>query len=250
MAVEDRPRIALVADTRTASFGAWREVGLSAVWMHYVEALDRAGALPVIFPVIEAYAAAAEQVLDLVDGLLLTGGRDLDAASYGERPGPANEPGDRLRDRLELALADAALARDLPTLGVCRGMQILNVALAGGIDQHLDDPGSIHRGELGAFTSHPVRAVAGTRLASIMGSESTAVPSHHHQGTEPLAELFTAAAHSPDGLVEAAEVADREFCVAVLWHPEEDLDGGGARIYGALAEAASRRRAAETRVGA
>lgn len=238
----ERARIGLVADTRVASFGAWSEVELSAVWHHYIEALDRARALPVIFPVLESYAAAPELALDLVDGLVLTGGRDLDAASYGQPPNPANEPGDGLRDRVELALAQEALERDLPLLGICRGMQLLNVALGGGIDQHLDDPDRIHRGEPGTFVGHRVETVSGSRLASIIGARAE-VRSHHHQGVAPLAARLTPSAHSPDGLIEAAEVADRGFCLSVLWHPEEDLDGGGAVLYEALATAAARRSA-------
>jgi gamma-glutamyl-gamma-aminobutyrate hydrolase PuuD len=130
-----------------------------------------------------------------------------------------------------------AVERDLPTLGVCRGMQVLNVALGGGIEQHLADPNGIHRGEPGAFIGHEVDVAPDTRLASILG-ETAAVQSHHHQGVSPLAERFTASAHAADGLVEAAEIADHEFCLAVLWHPEEDLPGGGAELYEALVEAA------------
>lgn len=236
-----RPRIGILGDRRAAGFGAWRDVELSFVWNDYVEALDRAGGAPVIFPAIGAYTADPALALDLVDGLLLPGGRDLDAASYGEQPNPANEPGDAERDAVELALAREALARDLPVLGVCRGMQLLNVVLGGGIDQHLADPEGIHRAQPGSFTSHDVEIVSGSLLASIARSLRVTVRSHHHQGVAPLAERFTAVAHSPDGLVEAAEVGDRRFCVAVLWHPEQDLDGGGQSLYGALVEAAGGR---------
>jgi putative glutamine amidotransferase len=241
---QDRPRIGLVADRRTASFGAWKDVDLALVWTHYVEAIVEAGGAPVVFPLAECYAAAPELVLDPVDGLLLTGGRDLDAASYGEPADPANEPGDPLRDRIELAVARAALERDMPTLGVCRGMQVLSIALGGGIEQHLADPDGIHRGEPGAFVGHEVEIVPETRLSSILGETSAVVRSHHHQGIAPLADRFTATAHSSDGLVEAVEVADREFCVAVLWHPEEDLRGGGLKLYEALVEAAGAARVA------
>jgi len=234
----ERPRIGLVADRRTASFGAWRDVDLGFVWTHYVEAIAAAGGAPVVFPLADCYAEAPELALDAVDGLVLAGGRDLDAATYGEASHPANEPGDPLRDRIELAVAKAALAGDLPVLGVCRGMQLLNIALGGGVAQHLEDPERLHRGEPGTFVDHDVEAVAGTRLASIIGGEATAVRSHHHQGVTPLAERLVASAHSGDGLVEAAEAADRDFCVAVLWHPEEDLAGGGLRLYEALVEAA------------
>lgn len=232
-----RPRIGLVADRRSASFGAWSDVDLAFVWSHYVAAIGAAGGAPVIFPLAECYAEDPALALDAVDGLVLAGGRDLEAATYGEEPDPANEPGDPLRDRIELAVAELALARDLPVLGVCRGMQLLNIVLGGGIAQHLEDPERIHRGEPGTFVEHPVDAVAGTRTAAILGAPNP-VRSHHHQGVEPLAERFVASAHSPDGLIEAAEVADRSFCVAVLWHPEEDLAGGGLRLYEALVDAA------------
>jgi putative glutamine amidotransferase len=235
--VQDRPRIGLVADRREASFGAWSDIDLALVWTHYVEAIDQAGGAPVVFPLVESYAQAPELALDIVDGLLLAGGRDLDAATYGADAHPENEAGDPLRDQIELALASAALERDLPILGVCRGMQVLNVALGGGIEQHLTDPDNIHRGEPGAFIGHNVDVTAGSALASILG-ERAAVRSHHHQGVAPLAERFTASARAADGVIEAAEVGDRGFCLGVLWHPEEDLAGGGAKLYEALVAAA------------
>jgi putative glutamine amidotransferase len=242
---EARVRIGTVADTREANFGPWSDVSLSAVWSHYVAALDHAGAAPVIFPVIEAYAEAPELALDLLDGLLLTGGRDLDAGSYGAEPDSANDRADPLRDRVELALAQLAVERGVPVLAVCRGMHLVNVALGGGIDQHLADPEGVHRSEPGTFTSHPVEVVGGTRLESILGVREATVRSHHHQGVEPLSPALRAAAHSPDGLVEAAEARDGGWCVAVLWHPEEELEAGGQRLYDSLAAAAAARRASE-----
>ena len=238
---QDSPRIGLVADRRTASFGAWTDVDLAFAWTHYVEAIAGAGGAPVIFPLARCYADDPALALDVVDGLLLAGGRDLDAASYGEEAHPANEAGDPLRDQIELALATEALERDLPTLGVCRGMQLLNVALGGGIEQHLEDPDRLHRGEPGTFVEHDVNAAEGSRLARIVG-ERAIVRSHHHQGVTPLAGRFQASAFAPDGLVEAAEVNDREFCIGVLWHPEEDLPGGGDKVYEALVEAARKSR--------
>jgi putative glutamine amidotransferase len=240
-----RVRIGMVADTRDASFGAWADVSLSAVWAHYIKALDRAGAAPVIFPVVATYAEAPALALDLIDGLLLTGGRDLDADSYGAEPDPANEHPDPLRDRVELALAGAAITRQLPILGICRGMHVLNVALGGGIDQHLADPDRIHRAEPGAFTNHEIEVVGGSSLEEILGGRQATVRSHHHQGVEPLAPSLNASAHSPDGLVEAAEAQDGAFCVAVLWHPEEDLEGGGQRLYDSLVAAAAPGRSSE-----
>ena len=243
--MRDRVRIGIVGDRRAASFGAWSDVELSLVWHHYVAALARAGAAPIVLPVAECYVEAPELALDVVDGLVLAGGRDLDARSYGEEPDPENDPGDPLRDRVELAIAKAALERDLPTLGVCRGMHVLNVVLGGGIAQHLADPERVHRGEPGRFVRHEVEPVGDTRLASVLAPGPSTVRSHHHQGVGPVAESFTVAARSPDGVVEAVEDPSRSFCLAVLWHPEEDLQTGGLAVYEALVAAARRRREAE-----
>lgn len=242
MADTDRPRVGLVGDRRPASFGAWVEVDLSFAWTHYIEAISRAGGAPLIVPLDECFASAPELALDVVDALVLTGGRDLDAATHGAEPRPENEPGDPLRDRVELAIATLGLERDLPILGVCRGMQLLNVCLGGGIAQHLADPEGVHRAAPGTFVAHEIEPVAGSRLASILGPAASSVRSHHHQALEPLAAEMTVTARSPDGLVEAVEIDGKSFCLGVLWHPEEDLDSGGLSLYEALIEAAGARR--------
>jgi putative glutamine amidotransferase len=231
-------KIGIVADRREASFGAWRDVELTSVWSHYVDAIERAGGAPLIFPAIERYAESPQEILDAVDGIILSGGRDIEAQSYGAEPDPRNESGNPIRDRVEFALAKAAVAEKVPLLGVCRGMQLLNVALGGGIDQHLDDPDRVHLPKPGAFVDHPVAAEAGTRVARIIGDEEVTVRSHHHQGIEPVAEPLAVSARSPDGLPEAVELGGEGFCVAVLWHPEENLDGGGLAVYEALVAAA------------
>ena len=114
-------------------------------------------------------------------------------------------------------------------------MQILNLAMGGGIDQHLEDPGAIHRNA--DFVSHRVRPVAGSLLASVTGSDEITVRSYHHQGLDPIAEGLTVSARSDDGLAEAAEIPGHSFCLAVLWHPEQDLAGGGQSLFDALAQA-------------
>ena len=234
-----RPLIGMLGDRREASFGAWSDVELCFVWQHYVDAIGGAGGAPVGFPPEPWLERRPELMLDAVDGLLLTGGRDIEASVYGAEPDPRNEPGDAIRDRVELALARAARERGTPILGVCRGMQLLNVVCGGGIDQHLDDPGPIHRGPPGAFVTHEVRPEPATVLGSILGSDPFTVRSHHHQGVAELGTELVVGARAPDGIVEAIEAADRErFCVAVLWHPEEDLEGGGRALYGAFVEAA------------
>lgn len=230
----------MVADRREASFGAWHEVELTAVWSHYVDAIEAAGGAPVIFPAIERYADAPGEIAAVLDGLVLTGGRDIDARSYGSEPDPRNEAGNPLRDRVELALARLARDERLPVLGVCRGMQLLNVALGGGIDQHLDDSGGLHRGSPGKFVDHEVTVEPGSRLAAIVGDGAISVRSHHHQGVAPVAGGLSVSARSPDGLAEAVEGGDG-FCVAVLWHPEEKLDEAGRSVYEALVAAARER---------
>lgn len=230
----------MLGDRRTASYGSWRDVELCFVWEHYIDAVSGAGAAAVIFPPEPWLVADPDLMLDAVDGVLLTGGRDIDASVYGSAPHPSNEPGDADRDRVELALTRAALERGTPILAVCRGMQLLNLVRGGGIEQHLDDPGSIHRGASGAFVEHRVDPQPGTRLAAILGGDPVEVRSHHHQGLAKLGDGLTIGARSPDGVVEAVEVtAPERFCVAVLWHPEEDLAGGGGALYGALVDAAA-----------
>jgi putative glutamine amidotransferase len=239
------PRIGMVADRREASFGAWREVELTSVWAHYIDAIEGAGGAPVIFPAIERYGEAPKEIVAAIDGLVLTGGRDIDARSYGAEPDPHNEAGNPVRDRVELALARAALDERLPLLGICRGMQLLNVALGGGIDQHLDDPDRIHLSRPGEFVDHRIQADPGTRLASIVGEDSVTGRSHHHQGVGPVAPGLRVSARSTDGLVEAVESEGEGFCVAVLWHPEESLRDAGLSLYEALV-AASREAAGVT----
>lgn len=236
-----RPLIGLLSDRRLAAFGAWSDVDLCFAWTHYVEAITAAGGAAVIFPPEQWLADDPATMLDAVDGLLLTGGRDIDASVYGAVPHPANEPGDAHRDRVELALARAALETEIPILGVCRGMQILNVVTGGGIEQHLPDPEGVHRGPPGTFVAHEVDAADGSRLAGIFGAERFVVRSHHHQGLAELGDGVVATGHAPDGVVEAIELPGERFCLAVLWHPEEDLDGGGGALYGALVAACSER---------
>lgn len=234
-----RPAIGMLGDRRAASFGAWSDVELCFVWQHYIDAVTAAGGAAITFPPEPWLEADPDSALDRIDGLLLTGGRDIDARVYGAEPDEHNEPGDVGRDRVELELARAALARAIPILGVCRGMQLLNIARGGGIDQHLSDPGSEHRAEPGAFVPHDIRAEAGSALASILGGGLVEVRSHHHQGLGRIGAGFAVGARSPDGVVEAIEAVDpSSFCIAVLWHPEEDLEGGGLALYQALVEAA------------
>ena len=189
----------------------------------YVQALERAGARPVLIPPSEN---AVEETLDAVDGLLFSGGSDLDPDLYDQEAHAETVGVVAERDRAELALLQAALGRDMPVLAVCRGSQVLNVARGGDLVQHLPDVvgDDKHKHTPGTFSDHDVTLEQGTRLASLLGDRAP-VKSHHHQGFGQLGEGLRVAAHAEDGTIEAVEDPTRRFTFGVLWHPEagEDL---------------------------
>ena len=189
----------------------------------YVQALERAGARPVLIPPSEE---GVEETLDAVDGLLFSGGSDLDPDLYDQQPHAETVGVVRERDRGELALLQAALARDMPVLAVCRGSQVLNIARGGDLVQHLPDVvgDDKHKHTPGAFADHDVTLEQGTRLASLLGDRAP-VKSHHHQGFGQLGDGLRVAAQAEDGTIEAVEDPTRRFTLGVLWHPEagEDL---------------------------
>jgi putative glutamine amidotransferase len=187
----------------------------------YVAELRRAGARPLLLP--PGPSGPAAELLEPFDGLLLTGGGDLDPGRYGAAPHPATERVDPERDELELALAVAASERDLPTLAICRGVQVLNVAFGGSLLQHLPDLDGLatHCGDDGADpVIHRLRLQAGSRLAEAVGGLEADGYSQHHQGIDRLGAGLHPTAWSADGLVEAVE-RERGWTVGVLWHPEE-----------------------------
>jgi putative glutamine amidotransferase len=201
----------------------------------YSLALQRAGATAFILPPDDALAESPDELLDRLDALVLAGGSDVDPAAYGARPHPETSGTRPERDRFELSLAHRALQRDLPLLGICRGMELLNVACGGTLDQHLERV-DLHRHTPGTFGDHGVRLEPGSLAARASGAERLSVRSHHHQGIAELGEGLVASGWSePDGLVEAAEAPGRRFVLGVLWHAEEDVQ---SKVLGALVEAA------------
>ncbi|GAA4370939.1 gamma-glutamyl-gamma-aminobutyrate hydrolase family protein [Agromyces bauzanensis] len=234
------PTIGIVADRKAASSGAWVDIPTDGIPHAYVAAIEEAGGAPLLFPSLEVHLGEPGRLLDLVDGLFLPGGRDLDATLYGSEAHPTNDAPLRVRDELEIALTQLARERGMPVLGACRGMQVINVALGGTLEQHLGDRLDLtpHRAEYGMHTSHPVAIEPDTLLSSITHELEFDISSHHHQGVDRLGEGLVAAATAPDGVVEAIEATEGAFCLGVQWHPEERLDPEGIALIRAFVAAA------------
>jgi len=182
-------------------------------------------------------AAGIEPVEDLaalgdVAGLCLAGGTDVDPARYGEARGAATDEPDRARDGLETALLEEALARDLPVFGICRGLQLLNVACGGTLVQHIDGHRVPKQREV-----HAVRIAPGSGLHRILEADEYVVNSRHHQAAGRIASELRVTATSPDGVVEALEFPGKRFVLAVQWHPEARMDTADARLFEAFREA-------------
>jgi putative glutamine amidotransferase len=203
----------------------------------YVDAIERAGGRPLVVPPVEE---GVEETLDALDGLIFSGGEDLDPAHYGAELHPETKGVHEERDRAELALLKAALERDMPILAVCRGSQVLNVALGGDLVQHLPEVvgHDEHKHTPGQFADHDVRVSPDSRLGQLVG-EHTPVKSHHHQGFGRIGAGLREVAWAEDGVVEGLEDPDRRFAFGVLWHPEAGED---AALFEALVEEARRYR--------
>lgn len=229
------PVIGLTSYREPARWGAW-EAPAVLLPAAYGDQLRRAGGVPVLLPPVAGIEAAASRL----DGLILTGGGDLDPASYGAPPHPRTTRIHAERDRAELAVLAAALAAGIPVLGICRGLQVLNVACGGTLRQHLDEAAG-HTPAPGTFGSHRVRLAAGSLLAQIHatpeGVLSFEVPTAHHQAIGRLGDGLVPAAWADDGVIEAVELPGRHpFVLAVQWHPEA---GGDERLMSAFVAAAS-----------
>jgi putative glutamine amidotransferase len=234
------PVIGICAAIERARWAAWNvEVNLSQ--RTYSEEVAGVGGVPVILPPSNEIADDPDRMLDLLDGLILAGGGDLDPASYGAEPDSEPIGARPERDRFELALARRALELDMPLLGICRGMELLNVALGGTLEQELPEA-QIHLHTPGQFTDHQVRLEPGSLAATAVGAERISVRSHHHQGVAELGAGLVVTGHSvPDGIAEAIELPARRWTLGVLWHAEEQRR---SPVVGALVEAAKQQVAA------
>jgi putative glutamine amidotransferase len=218
------PNIGVTCNVEHVRYGVWTEPA-ALVPLTYVAAVARAGARPLHLAPTPADLEDPSELLGLLDGVLITGGADVDPTSYGADAHPETAPSAVERDAFELMLVRGAGERDLPCLGICRGMQVVNVAYGGDLDQHLPDrlDHDIHRGAEGEFADHRVEVEPGSLAALAAGATDVAIKSYHHQGVARLGDgLRVTARAEGDGTVEAIEDVERRFMLGVLWHPEED----------------------------
>ena len=232
-----RPVVGITSYAQEASWGVWRLPAVLIPAM-YVDAVEEAGGRPLVVPPLES---GLDETLDALDGIIFSGGADVDPTVYGSEPHPETDVPQRHRDAGELALLRAALARDMPVLATCRGFQLLNVARGGDLLQHLPEEvgHDEHKQTPGVFAVHPVEVKEGTRLASVIGARSD-VTSHHHQAVGRIGDGLVESAWAADGTPEAIEDPGMRFAVGVQWHPEAGED---RELFRALVAEASRYRA-------
>lgn len=231
-----RPLIGLTTYLQQAQTGVW---DLPAVFLQkdYLDAITVAGGIAVLLPPQPVDADTAARVLDGLEGLIITGGRDINPIRYGHQPHPNTEAPAHDRDDWEFALLHGALRRGMPVLGICRGAQLLNVALGGTLNQSLPDTlgHNGHQRGNGVFGTSMLSVVAGSRLAALV-SDGAEVQCYHRQAIDRLGEGLVVSARDAEGVIEAIEVPGDKFVVAVQWHPEVGPDS--SRLFSGMVEAA------------
>jgi putative glutamine amidotransferase len=237
----DAPLIGLCLALERARYGAW-DADAVLLPRTYPDAVQAAGGIAILLAPDPLLTAEPDRILDLLDGLILAGGRDVDPVTYGEDPHPETDDSRPERDHFELALAKRAMERDIPFLGICRGMQVMNVARGGTLVQDLPEHlgHQNHRRTAGTFegNDHPVHLAEGSLAARAAGEEEHGTLSHHHQGVGEIGEgLHVTGWSTADELPEALEDPERRFTLGVQWHPEAD---GESQVIAALVDEARR----------
>ena len=246
-----RPAIGICTSLEYARWGAWDQRAALLPW-GYVEAIQRAGGLVTMIPPDPVLVTHPDEMLDRIDGLILSGGADIDPSSYGATPHPETKRTVPERDHTEIALVRRAVERDMPMLGICRGMQLLNVAMGGTLHQHIPDivGHEDHRRNPGSFenSDHDVRLDEGSLAARAAGEHVHVTKSHHHQAVDEIGEGLVVTGRSElDGLVETIEVPTCRYVLGVQWHPEADER---SRVIGTLVEQARQYRDERTSAAA
>jgi putative glutamine amidotransferase len=215
------PVIGISSYSQQARWGAWDDQAI-LLPRRYADKITQAGGVPVLLPPV----AGISDALRRLDGLVLSGGGDVDPARYGAERDAACGPASAVRDEAELDLCTAAMSSGLPLLGICRGLQVINVALGGTLHQHLPDVVGHdgHSPREGAYDRHNVTVAASSDLARVLGRSEAEVPTHHHQAIDKIGRGLVATAWADDGIIEAVEFdhsgLSAPAMLAVQWHPE------------------------------
>lgn len=253
--MSSRPTIGIPTQNLQSLGGISADIPASWVMSHrYIQTLVAAGAVPWMIPLMPEDTETLRRIYERLDGVFLPGGADIDPASYAEERHPRCDKGDPARDAVELRLVGWAMEDRKPVLGICRGVQIINLVAGGTLYQDLADqfPGGIKHDYFpfgGKYSrdhlAHEVTVSEHSRLGEIFGTRDLRVNSMHHQGIRTLGDGLVATAHAPDGLVEAAEAASDHWMVGVQWHPEAltDRDAVTRRLFGEFVAASSEFRA-------
>jgi putative glutamine amidotransferase len=247
--LRDRPIIGVVTQTQEAIPGETPRIWIMGE--KYVRALTAAGAIPWVIPLLPEDELTLRAIYDRLDGVFLAGGADVDPSEYGEERLSYCHESDPDRDWVEKRLTEWTVADRKPLFGVCRGIQLINVALGGDLYQDLREqrPESIRHDYFSSATgyrrdllAHPIKVEAGSLLDELLGSHELPVNSMHHQGVRRLASGLKATAFAPDGLVEGFEGTGEQFLLAVQWHPEELVEASASmrRLFSGFIEAARR----------
>jgi putative glutamine amidotransferase len=248
VSADPRPVIGICTAVEQARWGAW-DMPSFLLPRNYVDSIQRGGGLALMLPPDPRVTEDPEPVLDLLDGLILAGGADVDPSTYRAERHPATDQGSLERDEFELALTRRAMERDIPFLGICRGMQVMNVARGGTLVQDVPERAGHdeHRRVRGTFegADHDVRLRPGSLAARAAGGDNQAAKSHHHQGVDAIGEGLEVTGWAViDELPEALEDTGRRFALGVQWHPEADET---SRLIAALVAEAAAHRAAVAR---